>query len=123
MHINFDGQTLDILDQCISFSLSNFKTNSTRSFLYVYIITNHEDAASLTKLCNENQEPIPHIIVYPFATNVYDDLEKDAKSNLGAIEALQRENPTIANVLIDYFDLHKYCKLYYDVKNIHNLFN
>ena len=41
----------------------------------------------------------------------YDDLEKYSRVDPGAIEALSKENPTLANVLIDYFELHKFGKM------------
>ena len=42
---------------------------------------------------------------------MYDDLENDSRVDPGAVEALSKENPTLANVLIDYFELHKFGKI------------
>ena len=42
---------------------------------------------------------------------MYDDLEKDSRVDPGAVEALSMENPTLANVLMDYFELHKFGKM------------
>ena len=39
---------------------------------------------------------------------MYGNLEKDSRIDPAAIEALDKENPTLANVLVDYFALHKY---------------
>jgi len=43
-------------------------------------VTNQEDVALLKTLCKENQDPVPHIIVYPYAKTIYNDLEKDPRA-------------------------------------------
>lgn len=93
------------------FLSSHFQCQLPLAFLNAYVVTNEEDAALLKTLCKKNHEPIPDIIVYPFAKTMYDDLEKDSRVDPGAVETLSKENPTLANVLIDYFELHKFGKM------------
>ena len=38
---------------------------------------------------------------------MYQDVLEDPDSGYAAISLLQKENPMIANVLIDYFEMHK----------------
>jgi len=93
------------------FLSSHFQSQLPVAFLNAYVVTNEEDAALLKALCMKSHEPIPDVIVYPFAKVMYDDLKKDSRVDPGAVEALSKENPTLANVLIDYFELHKFGKM------------
>ena len=76
------------------------------SFTSSYAANNCLDADILRELFMANNEPQPDIIVYPHQTEMYRDVAKDKKANDSTIEALKLENPTIANLLIDYFDAH-----------------
>ena len=80
------------------------------SFLSSYVANCEQDAALLRELFAANKEPQPDIIVYPHQTEMYEDVTKDKKANDNVIAALKLENPTIANLLIDYFDAHTKCK-------------
>lgn len=80
------------------------------SFASSYVANCCQDAALLRELFTANKEPQPDIIVYPHQTEMYKDVTKDKKANDNTIAALKLENPTIANLLIDYFDAHTKCK-------------
>ena len=78
------------------------------AFLHVYIVTSQQDAALLAKLCLKDQQPVPDRIVYNFAGKMYEAVTEATKHvNFETVNALKDENPTIANVLIDYFELQK----------------
>ena len=63
---------------------------------------------SLTNCLNSIRNILQNVIVYPSAcTEMYQDVLDDPDSGYGAICLLQKENPVIANVLIDYFEIHK----------------
>ena len=120
--VKISAQMQDIINQHPSFTekpigpvhqflSSRFKSQLPVAFLHVYVVTNQEDAALLTSLCKKHHESIPEIIVFPFVKTIYDDLEKDSRVDPGAVEALSKENPTLANLLIDYFELHKFGKM------------
>lgn len=93
------------------FLSSCFQRQLPVAFLHVYVVTNQEDAALLKALCKKHHEPIPDVIIYPLTKIMYDDLDKDSRVDPGAVEALSKENPTLANVLVDYFELHKFGKM------------
>lgn len=76
------------------------------SILNTYIVDNNTDCDLLRKLCEQHNEPIPDRIAYPFSQKLYDDLEKDPKADIGMIESLKQEKPTIANVLVDHLNIH-----------------
>ena len=108
LHPSFTEKPIGPVHQFLS---PRFQSQLPVAFLHVYVVTNQEDAALLTALCKEHHESIPDIIVYPFEEIMYDDLEKDSRVDPGAVEALSMENPTLANVLMDYFELHKFGKM------------
>ena len=108
LHPSFTEKPIGPVHQFLS---SHFQRQLPVTFLHVYVVTNQEDAALLTALCKKHHESIPDVIVYPFAKIMYNDLEKDSRVDPGAVEALSKENPTLANVLIDYFELHKFGKI------------
>ena len=80
------------------------------SFASSYVANCNQDALLLRELFTVNKEPQPNIIVYPHQTEMYKDVKKDKKANDKTIEALKLENPTIANLLIDHFNVHTECK-------------
>ena len=104
-HPSFSEKPIGPVQQFLS---ERFQNQLPMAFLHVYIVTNAKDAALLQTLCKNNKEPIPEVIVYPFVKKMYGNLEKDSRIDPAAIEALDKENPTLANVLVDYFALHKY---------------
>ena len=93
LHPSFTEKPIGPVHQCLSL---RFQSQSPVAFLHVYVVTNQEDAALLKALCKKHHEPIPDVIVYPFAKIMYDDLEKDSRVDPGAVEALSKENPTMS---------------------------
>ena len=75
-------------------------------FLDTYIVNCPTDSELLKTLCQQHNEPVPDRIVYSFLEKHYDDLEKVPKADKGMIAALKEENPTVANVLVDYLNIH-----------------
>ena len=100
----FSAKPIGPIHACINDR--QIKASLPSSFLNTYIVDNNADCDSLKKLCEQHNEPVPDRIVYPFSQKLYDDLEKDPKADIGMIESLKQENPTIANVLVDYLNLH-----------------
>ena len=104
-HSGFSEKPLGPIHKCINEQLQNYLPPS---FLQYYILTNSEDASELDKLFKLHKEHPPNVIVYHSAcTEMYQDVLDDPDSGYGAICLLQKENPVIANVLIDYFEIHK----------------
>ena len=96
------------------------------SFSSSYVANCERDAALLHELFAANKEPQPDIIVYPHQTEMYKDVTKDKKANDNTIAALKFENPTIANLLIDYFDANtkwKHIKCVYNYTTVYQLMN
>jgi len=69
-------------------------------FLHTYVLDNYEDQIILKDLCCAHNEPIPITIVHKFTLKMY-EFEKN-----GIAELLSRQEPTMANVLIDYLHVH-----------------
>ena len=89
------------------------ENNFPTAFLHTWVVDNHHDALRLQSFCAENGYQVPLMITYNFVTEMYstDDLIRESqKANHDAIERLQKINPTIANVLIDYFSVHESSK-------------
>ena len=91
-------------------SSQSFSQVMSASFASSYVANNCQDADLLRELFMANNESQPDIIVYPHQTEMYRDVAKDKTANDSTIKALKLENPTIANLLIDYFDAHTKCK-------------
>jgi len=68
---------------------------------YNYVLDNYEDQKTLKDLCCAHNEPILITIVHKFTDKMY-ELE-----TYGTTELLNRDEPTMANVLINYFHVHK----------------
>ena len=100
----FSAKPIGPIHSCISDK--RIKASLPSSFLNAYIVDNCADYDSLKKSCEQHNELVPDHIVYPFSQKLYDDLEKDPKANIGMIESLKHEDPIIANVLVDHFNLH-----------------
>lgn len=73
------------------------------AFASSYIVNTCEDAAHLRRLLDEFYQPQPSILVYPHSTQRYNDLPIPNKA---IVEALSKENPVIANLLVDHFNRH-----------------
>lgn len=82
------------------------------AFLHYYIIATHHDADELVKLFKIHQEPMPNVIIRKFASRMYPEVKFESSSNAGAVELLQIQNPTIGNVLIDFFKAHQFGMLH-----------
>ena len=93
LHPSFTKKPIGPVHQFLS---SRFQSQLPVPFLYVYVVTNQKDAALLIALCKKHHESVPNIIVNPFAKVMYDDLENDSRVDPGAVEALSKENPTLA---------------------------
>ena len=72
-------------------------------FASSYIVNTCEDAAHLRKLLDEFNQPQPSILVYSYSTQRYNDLPMPNKA---IVKALSKENPVIANLLVDHFGHH-----------------
>ena len=69
------------------------------AFASSYVVNTNDDAARLRKLLCDYSQPQPSILVYPYSTQRYQDLP----INGSIAEALNNENPLIANLLVDHF--------------------
>ena len=104
-HSGFSAKPLGPIHKCINEQLQHYLPPS---FLQYYILSNSQDSSELGKLFSLHKEHPPNVIVYPFVCNeMYQDVFDDPDSGSAAITLLQKENPVIANVLIDYFEIHK----------------
>ena len=103
-HSGFSAKPLGPMHKCINKELQN---HLPPSFLHYYILTNTQDASELAKLFNLHKEHPPNVIVYPYTSEMYQDVLECPDSGYAAISLLQKEIPVIANVLIDYFEMHK----------------
>ena len=86
--------------------------NLPPSFLHAWIVDNCYDAAELTEICLQKTHPVPVIITHKFVTKMYDhdELKNDPKADEQQIAKLSQIDPTVANVLIDYFNAHQRSK-------------
>jgi len=64
----------------------------------------YEDPTLLSELFAANNEKQPEIIVYPHHTKIYETINSDKTAYKQTIAALKMENPTIANLLIDFYN-------------------
>ena len=71
------------------------------AFSNAFIVNSEDDAVQLRKLLTFHNQPQPDIIVYPFQAERYND--NDLPSQPSFRDALNTENTTIANILIDHF--------------------
>lgn len=69
------------------------------AFASSYVVNTNEDAACLRKILCDNNQPQPNILVYPYLQPRYQDLPVSGSIT----EALNNENPTIANLIVDHF--------------------
>ena len=85
------------------------------AFLHSYVIHNHHDKAKFDDLFRQKKEPLPLVIVLQKFDEMYDDVITDPESVRGTIKALQSLDPTLANLLIDYFEAHTWSKHAYSI--------
>ena len=77
------------------------------SFANSYVVNTNEDAALLSKMFDDNNQPQPVILVYPHFQPRYQDLPM----NRPIVEALNNETPLIANLVVDHFG-HRFNRLH-----------
>jgi len=104
-HSMFKVKPYGPLHKCISEPL---KSTLPPAFLHTYVVDNYYDQRQLKDLCLDKGEPVPVVLVTEYATEMY-DLESDSEASVNPdmVNLLKKEDPTIANLLIDYFELHK----------------
>ena len=76
------------------------------AFLHSYVVVTHQDKSALDELFNQHQEPYPVVITFPYCDKIYSDVIDDPKSASTTVKILQGMNPILANVLIDYYEVH-----------------
>lgn len=88
------------------------------AFLHMWAVGNLNDARKLKDFCLKKEYQVPSIIVHGFVDKMYstDDLMKDRKANPDSIERLNEIHPTVANILIDYFNAHERSKQFNGIK-------
>ena len=69
-----------------------------------------EDSEVLAKLCQKYKEAVPDRIIREYGTELYEDIMNDSTAESYVIKLLREENPVVANLLIDYFEIHKQSK-------------
>lgn len=88
----------------------NFTLMLPSAFLHCYIVANYEDSEMMAQLCREYKEKAPERIIRDYHTTIYEDVLNDLSADSGVVDLLKKENPIVANVLIDYFEIHKQSK-------------
>ena len=66
-----------------------------------------EDVKILCELISAHGGPQPAIIIYPHQCEMYTIVDENITVGTEPIASLKCENPTIANLLIDYFGTTK----------------
>ena len=85
-------------------SSTNLRCLIPASFLQSYVVNSVQDAKLLYQLFVDNKHLPPTVMIYPFDHQThYDD---DVQMNKQMLEALQAENPIIANLIVDHFEDH-----------------
>ena len=72
------------------------------SFANSYIVNSCDDAAHVRKLLTDHKLPHPNIVVYPYQSQRY-NYDILGNWNPSVLEALNKEKPIIANLLVDHF--------------------
>ena len=75
-------------------SSTNLQHLIPASFLQSYIVNSVQDARLLNQLFVDNKQIPPTVMIYPF----------DNQTHKQMLEALQAENPIIANLIVDHFE-------------------
>lgn len=83
--------------------------NLPLAFLHAWIVDNCYDAAKLKEICLQRAQAVPIVITHKYVTKMYnhDELKNDPKADEQQIAKLSQIDPTVANVLIDYFRTHQ----------------
>ena len=101
----FENVPIGPLYKCLPQSLHHLFPDA---FLHSYVIHNHYDKVKFDDLFKQNKEHLPSVIVLQKFDNIYEDVITDPESVEGTIKALQLLDPTLANLLIDYFEAYTY---------------
>ena len=100
-HPNFAAPPIGPIGDCIvSEELHRLIPQSLAS---CYLVHSGEDVSILREVVAAHGETQPVVTVYPRCTAIQADDEKLTIVNCVPLASLQSENPTIANLLIDYF--------------------
>ena len=78
-----------------------------QSFAASYVVNCVEDSTILHQLVSAHGGLMPTIIIYPHQPKMYATVDENVTVNTVTIATLKCENPTIANLLIDYFGISK----------------
>jgi len=103
-HSKFDAKPIGPLHKHLS---EHFKYTLPSAFLHCYIVSSYEDSTTIMQLCQDHHEVPPERLVRDYCTEIYTDALNDSNADANVITLLQQENPVVANLLIDYFGLHK----------------
>jgi len=103
----FDAKPIGPLYKHLS---EHFRYTLPSAFLHCYIVASYDDSAAIIQLCQDHHEVPPERLVRSYCTEIYADVLNDTNADTDAINLLQQENPVVANLLIDYFGLHKHRK-------------
>ena len=106
-HPHFSAKPIGPLYQHLS---DNFRCMLPSSFLHCYVVASYEDSEVLAKLCQKYKEAVPDRIIREYGTELYEDIMNDSTAESYVIKLLREENPVVANLLIDYFEIHKQSK-------------
>ena len=103
----FENMPTGPMYKCLPESLHHLLPDA---FLHSYVIHSHHDKAKFDDLFKQHKEPLPLVIVMQKFDKMYDDVITDPESIASTIKALQSLDPTLANLLIDYFEAHTWSK-------------
>ena len=80
------------------------------AFLHSYVIHNCYDKAKFDDLFKQNNEHPASVIVMENSEKMYEDVITDPESVESTVKSLLLMDPTLANLLIDYFEVHTWSK-------------
>ena len=103
----FEKMPIGPLYQCLPESLH---CHLPDAFLHSYVIHNYYDKAKFDDLFKQNNEDLPSIIVMENSEKMYEDVITDPESVESTVKSLLLMDPTLANLLIDYFEVHTWSK-------------
>lgn len=104
-HPGFSAPPIGPIADCI---VSDQLLNTVpQSFAASYIVNCLEDARIMRELISARGDPQPIIIVYPHQLEMYTTVDENITVDTVSIASLKCENPTIANLVIDYFGTTK----------------
>ena len=79
-------------------------------FIAMSFTTTYYDKAKFDNLFKQNNEDLPSIIVMENSEKMYEDVITDPESVESTVKSLLLMDPTLANLLIDYFEVHTWSK-------------